>query len=197
MDCRTHYCFVFQLPVSPRKAQQLPRSPAASPSTAASAAARRPRRLFQFQHRGKQATTASRHSLEKTGMTPKPLLLHLQTSQSFLGQSETHLENSLRYFFNVWWRFSLVNREFRFTCEVPIRLDYHGKHVSMDQVHVLNGEFMNPRYIPGLVWLTAGLLCFQGTFAGIIFGLTQLNCSELKLRQLCYRQGYNILSYCS
>uniref|UniRef100_A0A3P9IZC0 Autophagy related 2B n=1 Tax=Oryzias latipes TaxID=8090 RepID=A0A3P9IZC0_ORYLA len=52
-------------------------------------------------------------------------------------------------------------REFRFTCEVPIRLDYHGKHVSMD----------------------------QGTFAGIVFGLTQLNCSELKLRQLCYRQG--------
>uniref|UniRef100_A0A3B3VSB7 Autophagy related 2B n=1 Tax=Poecilia latipinna TaxID=48699 RepID=A0A3B3VSB7_9TELE len=52
-------------------------------------------------------------------------------------------------------------REFRFTCEVPIRLDYHGKHVSMD----------------------------QGTFAGIIFGLTQLNCSELKLQQLCYRQG--------
>uniref|UniRef100_A0A3B5LL36 Uncharacterized protein n=1 Tax=Xiphophorus couchianus TaxID=32473 RepID=A0A3B5LL36_9TELE len=29
----------------------------------------------------------------------------------------------------------------------------------------------------------------SGTFAGIIFGLTQLNCSELKLRQLCYRQG--------
>lgn len=31
---------------------------------------------------------------------------------------------------------------------------------------------------------------FQGTFAGIIIGLTQLNCSELKLRRLCYRQGY-------
>uniref|UniRef100_A0A8C5EAK6 Autophagy related 2B n=1 Tax=Gouania willdenowi TaxID=441366 RepID=A0A8C5EAK6_GOUWI len=52
-------------------------------------------------------------------------------------------------------------RSFRFTSEVPIRLDYHGKHMSMD----------------------------QGTFAGIVFGLTQLNCSELKLRQLCYRQG--------
>uniref|UniRef100_A0A6Q2WWV0 Autophagy related 2B n=1 Tax=Esox lucius TaxID=8010 RepID=A0A6Q2WWV0_ESOLU len=52
-------------------------------------------------------------------------------------------------------------REFRFTSEVPIRLDYHGKHVSMD----------------------------QGTFAGIVIGLTQLNCSELKLRRLCYRQG--------
>uniref|UniRef100_A0A3Q3VYL5 Uncharacterized protein n=1 Tax=Mola mola TaxID=94237 RepID=A0A3Q3VYL5_MOLML len=52
-------------------------------------------------------------------------------------------------------------REFRFTAEVPIRLDYHGKHVSME----------------------------QGTFAGIIIGLTQLNCSELKLRRLCYRQG--------
>ncbi|XP_028828008.1 autophagy-related protein 2 homolog B isoform X2 [Denticeps clupeoides] len=52
-------------------------------------------------------------------------------------------------------------REFRFTSEVPIRLDYHGKHVSME----------------------------QGTFAGIVIGLTQLNCSELKLRRLCYRQG--------
>ncbi|XP_033498307.1 autophagy-related protein 2 homolog B isoform X1 [Epinephelus lanceolatus] len=52
-------------------------------------------------------------------------------------------------------------REFRFTSEVPIRLDYHGKHVAME----------------------------QGTFAGIIIGLTQLNCSELKLRRLCYRQG--------
>ncbi|CAB1330898.1 unnamed protein product, partial [Coregonus sp. 'balchen'] len=52
-------------------------------------------------------------------------------------------------------------REFWFTSEVPIRLDYHGKHVSME----------------------------QGTFAGIVIGLTQLNCSELKLRRLCYRQG--------
>ncbi|XP_051942954.1 autophagy-related protein 2 homolog B-like isoform X1 [Hippocampus zosterae] len=52
-------------------------------------------------------------------------------------------------------------REFRFTSDVPIRLDYHGKHVSLE----------------------------QGTFSGIIIGLTQLNCSELKLRQLCYRQG--------
>ncbi|XP_041131131.1 autophagy-related protein 2 homolog B-like isoform X6 [Polyodon spathula] len=52
-------------------------------------------------------------------------------------------------------------REFRFISEVPIRLDYHGKHVSME----------------------------QGTFAGIVIGLTQLNCSELKLKRLCYRQG--------
>uniref|UniRef100_A0A8C5N3S7 Autophagy related 2B n=1 Tax=Leptobrachium leishanense TaxID=445787 RepID=A0A8C5N3S7_9ANUR len=52
-------------------------------------------------------------------------------------------------------------REFRFTAEVPIRLDYHGKHVSMD----------------------------QGTFTGILIGLAQLNSSELKLKRLCYRQG--------
>ncbi|XP_073720955.1 autophagy-related protein 2 homolog B-like isoform X2 [Misgurnus anguillicaudatus] len=52
-------------------------------------------------------------------------------------------------------------REFLFTSEVPIRLDYHGKHMAME----------------------------QGTFAGIVIGLTQLNCSELKLRRLCYRQG--------
>lgn len=31
---------------------------------------------------------------------------------------------------------SIYLREFRFTSEVPIRLDYHGKHVSMDQVCV-------------------------------------------------------------
>lgn len=53
-------------------------------------------------------------------------------------------------------------REFRFTSEVPIWLDYHGKHVSMDQV---------------------------GTFAGLLIGLAQLNCSELKLKRLCYRHG--------
>ncbi|KAK2491330.1 hypothetical protein MC885_018408 [Smutsia gigantea] len=52
-------------------------------------------------------------------------------------------------------------REFRFTSEVPIRLDYHGKHLSMD----------------------------QGTLAGILIGLAQLNCSELKLKRLFYRHG--------
>lgn len=52
-------------------------------------------------------------------------------------------------------------REFRFTSEVPIRFDYHGKHVSMD----------------------------QGTLAGILIGLAQLNSSELKLKRLCYRHG--------
>uniref|UniRef100_A0A8D2IVI6 Autophagy related 2A n=1 Tax=Varanus komodoensis TaxID=61221 RepID=A0A8D2IVI6_VARKO len=52
--------------------------------------------------------------------------------------------------------------EFRFTSEVPIWLDYHGKHVTVDQV---------------------------GTFAGILIGLAQLNCSELKLKQLCCRHG--------
>ncbi|XP_005000545.2 autophagy-related protein 2 homolog B isoform X3 [Cavia porcellus] len=62
-------------------------------------------------------------------------------------------------------------REFRFTSEVPIRLDYHGKHVSMD----------------------------QGTLAGILIGLAQLNCSELKLKRLFYRHGLlgvdKLLSY--
>ncbi|KAM4845899.1 autophagy-related protein 2 homolog A isoform 2-T2 [Thomomys bottae] len=53
-------------------------------------------------------------------------------------------------------------REFRFTSEVPICLDYHGKHVAMDQV---------------------------GTFAGLLIGLAQLNCSELKLKRLRCRHG--------
>nr|XP_006980752.1 autophagy-related protein 2 homolog A isoform X2 [Peromyscus maniculatus bairdii] len=53
-------------------------------------------------------------------------------------------------------------REFRFTSEVPICLDYHGKHVTVDQV---------------------------GTFTGLLIGLAQLNCSELKLKRLCCRHG--------
>ncbi|XP_047658028.1 autophagy-related protein 2 homolog A isoform X3 [Tachysurus fulvidraco] len=52
-------------------------------------------------------------------------------------------------------------REFRFTSEVPIWLDYQGKHVAIE----------------------------QGTFAGILIGLAQLNCSELKLKRLCCRHG--------
>uniref|UniRef100_A0AAX7UWQ0 Autophagy related 2A n=1 Tax=Astatotilapia calliptera TaxID=8154 RepID=A0AAX7UWQ0_ASTCA len=56
---------------------------------------------------------------------------------------------------------STLFREFRFTSEVPIWLDYHGKHVVIE----------------------------QGTFAGILIGLAQLNCSELKLKRLCCRHG--------
>ncbi|KAM9377347.1 autophagy-related protein 2 homolog A [Pholidichthys leucotaenia] len=52
-------------------------------------------------------------------------------------------------------------REFRFTFEVPIKLDYQGKNVNIE----------------------------HGTFIGILIGLAQLNCSELKLKRLCCRHG--------
>ncbi|XP_033927739.1 autophagy-related protein 2 homolog A-like [Melopsittacus undulatus] len=52
-------------------------------------------------------------------------------------------------------------REFRFTAEVPVFLDYHGKRVSME----------------------------QGALAGILIGLAQLNCCHLRLRRLCHRHG--------
>ncbi|XP_032229224.2 autophagy-related protein 2 homolog B isoform X2 [Nematostella vectensis] len=52
-------------------------------------------------------------------------------------------------------------RSFIFSPEVPIRLDYQGKHVDMD----------------------------QGTLAGLLIGLAQLNCSELTLKRLCCRSG--------
>ncbi|XP_077993352.1 autophagy-related protein 2 homolog A-like [Glandiceps talaboti] len=52
-------------------------------------------------------------------------------------------------------------RSFTFAPEVPIRLDYQGKHMAFE----------------------------EGTFAGILIGLGQLNCSELKLRRLQFRQG--------
>lgn len=40
--------------------------------------------------------------------------------------------------------FSSPNREFRFTSEVPIRLDYHGKHVSMEQVSSKGTMYKKP-----------------------------------------------------
>ncbi|XP_072737644.1 autophagy-related protein 2 homolog A-like [Ciconia boyciana] len=52
-------------------------------------------------------------------------------------------------------------REFRFTAEVPIWLDYRGKRVTME----------------------------QGALAGILIGLARLNCSQLRLKRLCHRQG--------
>ena len=48
-----------------------------------------------------------------------------------------------------------------FSPDVPIRLDYHGKRVDME----------------------------QGTLAGILVGLAQLNCSELQLKRINHRHG--------
>lgn len=52
-------------------------------------------------------------------------------------------------------------RSFVFTPEVPIRLDYQGKHVDMT----------------------------HGPLAGLLMGLGQLSCSELKLKRLSHRHG--------
>ncbi|XP_067848216.1 autophagy-related protein 2 homolog B-like isoform X3 [Heptranchias perlo] len=84
-------------------------------------------------------------------LRPDPLTASTRMSVSDPGSASTVSFGDRPIFF----------REFRFTSEVPIRLDYHGKHMSMD----------------------------QGTLAGILIGLAQLNCSELKLKRLCYRHG--------
>ncbi|XP_006819260.1 autophagy-related protein 2 homolog B-like, partial [Saccoglossus kowalevskii] len=52
-------------------------------------------------------------------------------------------------------------RSFSFAPEVPIRLDYQGKHLALE----------------------------EGTFTGLLIGLGQLNCSELKLKRFQHRQG--------
>lgn len=52
-------------------------------------------------------------------------------------------------------------RTVMFSPEVPIKLDYRGKHVDMT----------------------------HGPFAGVLMGLGQLNCSELKLKRLSNRHG--------
>lgn len=48
-----------------------------------------------------------------------------------------------------------------FSPEVPIRLDYQGKRVDLT----------------------------HGPLAGLLMGLGQLNCSELRLKKLTYRHG--------
>ncbi|XP_077537493.1 autophagy-related 2 isoform X2 [Haemaphysalis longicornis] len=55
----------------------------------------------------------------------------------------------------------LYIRTFAFTSDVPIRIDYHGKRVAMD----------------------------QGALAGLLMGLGQLNCLEITLKRLYCRQG--------
>lgn len=52
-------------------------------------------------------------------------------------------------------------RSFLFSPDVPIRLDYQGKHVDME----------------------------QGALTGLLIGLGQLSCSELRLKRISYRQG--------
>uniref|UniRef100_A0A1E1X490 Autophagy-related protein 2 n=1 Tax=Amblyomma aureolatum TaxID=187763 RepID=A0A1E1X490_9ACAR len=52
-------------------------------------------------------------------------------------------------------------RSFAFTPDVPIRIDYHGKRVAME----------------------------QGAVAGLLMGLGQLNCLEITLKKLQTRQG--------
>lgn len=54
-------------------------------------------------------------------------------------------------------------RDIRFDSEVSIRIDYHGKRIDMSG--------------PG------------GALAGLLMGIGQLNCSEIKLRRFRYRHG--------
>ncbi|XP_042904044.1 autophagy-related protein 2 homolog B isoform X1 [Parasteatoda tepidariorum] len=62
-------------------------------------------------------------------------------------------------------------RYFSFCPDVLIRIDYHGKHVQME----------------------------EGALKGFLLGLTQLNSSEIKLKRLCYRHGllghHKVLAY--
>eukprot|EP00116_Pleurobrachia_bachei_P012506 sb/3472768/ len=60
-------------------------------------------------------------------------------------------------------------KAFVFSPDVPIRIDYKGKNIRGDKNLISN------------------------PVTNLLIGLAQLNCSELKLKSLCYRQG--ILGY--
>lgn len=53
-------------------------------------------------------------------------------------------------------------RNFVFSPEVPIRIDYEGKHVDLT----------------------------HGPLAGLLMGLGQLNCLQIRLKQILYKHGY-------
>nr|XP_014354197.1 PREDICTED: autophagy-related protein 2 homolog A [Latimeria chalumnae] len=109
-------------------------------------------------------------STSSTGLDPESLGKELEPGQCLVALAQdmtasmetTYSENSSSSTASSSTEQPIYFREFRFTSEVPIWLDYHGKHVTTDQV---------------------------GTFAGILIGLAQLNCSELKLKRLCCRHG--------
>lgn len=73
------------------------------------------------------------------------MLKHLSSSESLKSEKSS----------------ALFIKSFVFSPEVPIRLDYQGKYIAIE----------------------------QGTLAGLIIGLSQLNCSELRLKRLCCRSG--------
>lgn len=52
-------------------------------------------------------------------------------------------------------------RQFVFSPDVVIRLDYEGRHVDLS----------------------------QGSLAGLLMGLAQLNCSEITLKRIVYKHG--------
>ena len=59
-----------------------------------------------------------------------------------------------------YWFYS--PRQVTFSPEVPIRIDYMGKRLDLT----------------------------HGPLAGILMGLGQLNCSEIKLKKIVHRNGY-------
>lgn len=56
-------------------------------------------------------------------------------------------------------------RQFVFSPDVTIRLDYEGRHVDLS----------------------------QGSLAGLLMGLAQLNCSEITLKRIVYKHGYKMI----
>ena len=71
-------------------------------------------------------------------------------------------------------------KSFVFQPDLPIRIDYEAKGFKTEIVSVL-----------ALSWLPCGSVCWcvQGTVAGILFGLSHLNNSEVSLKALHYKKG--------
>lgn len=60
------------------------------------------------------------------------------------------------------YTFFFFHRNFIFSPEVPIRIDYEGKRVDLT----------------------------HGPLAGLLMGLAQLNCLQIRLKRLSYKHGY-------
>ncbi len=92
-------------------------------------------------------------------------------------------------------------RTFIFSRDVPIRIDYSAKYLDLSQVRhygywgillmFVFCHFMTLNYNKKLLnsYHYLSKLFFQGALAGLLTGLTSLNCSELTLKKVCYRNG--------
>lgn len=95
-------------------------------------------------------------------VVPNSLIQLNDEFEEHFGQKEiTTVHNSDINVSSVDTKSPVYIRQFVFTPDVTIRLDYEGRHIDLS----------------------------KGSLAGLLMGLAQLNCSEIKLKRIVHKHG--------